>query len=84
MAPAAPTVSGRPAIRDFIAAEIANSKKDGITVKSGEIIGVGASGETGWLGGTWSVTDASGSTVDTRRNAFRVCACRLKRKSGVG
>jgi uncharacterized protein (TIGR02246 family) len=64
LAPGAPAVVGRAAIRDFIAADIEKSKAAGVTLKGGDPTGVGVSGDLGWLSGTFSVTDASGTAVD--------------------
>jgi len=65
MAPGAPAVVGRAAIRDFIAADIENSKAAGLTFKGGEITGVGVAGDLAWLGGTFSVTDTTGAAVES-------------------
>jgi uncharacterized protein (TIGR02246 family) len=62
--PGAP-VSGRAAIRDYVASDIEASKAAGLKNNQGEITGVGVSGDLGWVSGTFSVTDASGATVDT-------------------
>src|SRR5712691_9840022 len=62
--PGAPAVTGRAAIRDFIAAETPKSKAAQLTFKSDDITGVGVSGDMGWLSGIYSVTDGSGATVD--------------------
>ena len=64
-APGAQTLAGRAAIRDFIASDIEMSKAAGLTFRNGEATGVGVSGDLGWLSGTFSVTDASGATVDS-------------------
>lgn len=64
MAPGASAVVGRAAIRDFIAADIENSKAAGLGFESGEFTGVGVAGDLAWLSGTFSVTDATGATVD--------------------
>ncbi len=64
MAPGAQVLTGRAAIRDFIASDIGASKAAGLTFRSDENTGVGVSGDLGWLSGTFSVTDPSGATVD--------------------
>ena len=64
LAPGAPAVVGRVAIREFIKSDIEKSKADGLAFKMGEVTGVGVSGDLGWLSGTYLVTDASGATVD--------------------
>jgi len=64
MAPGAPAVTGRSAIREYIASDIALSKSGGVALNLGEVTGVGVAGDTGWLSGTFSATDGSGSIVD--------------------
>ncbi len=64
LAPGAQAVTGRAAIRDFIALDIETSKGAGLSFKNDEITGVGVSGDLGWVSGLFSVTDASGATVD--------------------
>lgn len=61
LAPGAPAVVGRAAIRDFIASDI---KAAGLAIKPDELTDVGISGDLGWATGTFSVVDASGATVD--------------------
>jgi ketosteroid isomerase-like protein len=61
----APAASGHAAIREYIAADIARSKAGGFAFKNGAVTGSGASGDMGWVSGTFSVTDASGTTVDS-------------------
>jgi len=63
--PNAPSVAGRAAIRDFIVSDIAASNGAGVTLNIGEYTGVGVSGDMGWLSGNFSVTDATGATVDS-------------------
>ncbi len=64
MAPGAPSLNGTAAIREFMAADMAKSKAAGLVFKSDATTGVGVSGDIGWLSGIYSVTDASGATVD--------------------
>jgi uncharacterized protein (TIGR02246 family) len=64
LAPGTPAVVGRAAIRDFIASDIAKSKAAGLTFKGDEATDVGVDGDMAWITGTFSVTDASGATVD--------------------
>ncbi|MGI9042854.1 MAG: YybH family protein [Gemmatimonadaceae bacterium] len=64
MAPGAPAAVGRPAIREFMAGDIAASKSAGITA-GGEVTGAGVAGDQGWASGTYAATDASGATVDS-------------------
>ncbi len=64
MAPGVPAAVGRPAIREFLADDIAFAKLAGITLVGGEVTSVGAGGDHGWVSGSYSATDASGATVD--------------------
>ncbi len=64
MAPGAPAVVGRAAIREFIASDIASSKSSGLVLNFGEVTGVGVAGDTGWLSGSFSAADGSGAIVD--------------------
>ena len=64
LAPGAPAVVGRAAIRDFIASDIANSKAAGLALNGNEVTDVGVAGDMAWMTGSFSVTDASGATVD--------------------
>ena len=65
MPPNAPAATGTAAIRAAIAAESANMKAAGMTLKSTATTGIGVSGDLAWMSGTYAVTDASGATVDT-------------------
>jgi ketosteroid isomerase-like protein len=65
MAPGAAVAVGRPGIFAFIEGDIKKTKAAGQVVNAGEITGVGVDGDTGWLSGTFTVTDGSGATVDT-------------------
>lgn len=64
LAPGAPAVVGRAAIREFIKSDIEKTKAAGLAFKMGDTTGVGVSGDLGWLSGTFSITDASGAAVD--------------------
>jgi uncharacterized protein (TIGR02246 family) len=64
MAPGAPAVAGRAAIREFIASDIAKLKAAGLANKGDEVTDAGVAGDIGWVTGTFSVTDASGATLD--------------------
>ena len=55
---------GRAAIRDFIASDIANSKAAGFSFKGDDVTDAGVAGDMAWVTGTFSVTDASGATID--------------------
>lgn len=65
MAPGAPAAVGRASIRDYIASDIANSKAAGLTSKGDEVTDGAAEGNMAWIRGSFSVIDASGTTVDT-------------------
>lgn len=64
MPPNAPAAAGHDAIRAALAADSANARAAGVTlaISSG---GAGGSGDLAWHSGTFTVTDASGATVDT-------------------
>jgi uncharacterized protein (TIGR02246 family) len=62
--PGAPSVAGRTGIREFITGDSANTKAAGLTMNIAEASTVGVSGDLGWQNGTFTVTDASGATVD--------------------
>lgn len=63
MAPGVPAAVGRPAIREFLAGDIAAAKAAGVTT-GGEVTAVGVAGDQAWASGTYSATDASGAMVD--------------------
>jgi uncharacterized protein (TIGR02246 family) len=63
--PGAPSAIGRNAIRAFLAADTANSKAAGVTMNIPQAGAVDVSGDLAYEAGTYSVTDASGATVDT-------------------
>ena len=63
LAPGAPAVVGRAAIRDFIASKSATYKAAGLTSTGDEVTDVGVAGDMAWITGTFSVTDASRATV---------------------
>lgn len=63
--PGAPAATGRDAIRAFLAADSANSKAAGVTFHIPQAGAVDVSGDLAYEAGTYSVTDASGATVDT-------------------
>ncbi len=65
MAPGAAAAVGRDAIRDFIAADIADAKAQGFTFTGDESSDGAVEGNTGWTSGTFTVTDTSGATVAT-------------------
>jgi ketosteroid isomerase-like protein len=65
MAPGAPAAVGREAIRAFIAADSAAAKEAGIklAISDGDVVGV--SGDLAWHSGAYTVSDASGATIDS-------------------
>ena len=65
MPPGVPAITGRAAIKEFIAADIQTSKAAGLVFKVDEPTGIGVSGDLGWASGTDSVTDGSGARVDS-------------------
>jgi ketosteroid isomerase-like protein len=65
MPPGAHAVQGRPAIKTFLGEDATKSKAAGISIKNGTVTGSGVSGDNGWISGTYTVTDASGATVDS-------------------
>jgi len=65
MPPGAPAVKGRSGIKTFLSEDAAKSKATGISVKNASVTGTGVSGETGWVSGTYSIVDASGTTIDS-------------------
>ena len=65
MPPGTPARKGRTAIREFLAADMAKSNAAGVSLQSVAVTGVGVSGDTGWISGTYRVVHASGATLDT-------------------
>jgi uncharacterized protein (TIGR02246 family) len=64
MPPHAPVANGHAAIRAFLTADTAGAKAAGIKLVPGTST-AGVSGNTGWESGTYTVTNASGATVDS-------------------
>ena len=62
--PGAPAAVGRDAIRRFLAADIAATRGAGLTMKIPEAGAVEVSVDHANEAGTYTVTDASGATVD--------------------
>lgn len=56
---------GRAAIRDYVAADIENSKVAGLSFRGDPVSDGSASGNTAWISGTFSLQDAGGATVAT-------------------
>ncbi|MBX3702308.1 MAG: SgcJ/EcaC family oxidoreductase [Steroidobacteraceae bacterium] len=65
LAPGAPTASGREAIREFLQGDVEGAKAAGISLNISPDSTVEMSGDVAWQTGTFTVTDASGATVDT-------------------
>ena len=63
--PGAPAITGHAAIREFLASDSAATKAAGLTMNIPEAGAVDVSGDLAYEAGTYSVTDASGATVDT-------------------
>ncbi len=63
--PGAPAATGTAAIRAFLAGDIAATKAAGLTMNIPEAGVVDVSGDLAYETGTYSVTDASGTIVDT-------------------
>jgi uncharacterized protein (TIGR02246 family) len=64
MPPHAPVATGHAAIRAFLTADTAGAKAAGIKLVPGTST-AGVAGNTGWESGSYTVTDASGATVDS-------------------
>ena len=64
MPPHAPVANGHAAIRAFLTADTAGAKAAGIKLVPGTST-AGVAGDTGWESGTYTVTNASGATVDS-------------------
>jgi ketosteroid isomerase-like protein len=62
--PGAPAATGRAAIRKFLADDTAATRGAGLTMNIPEAGAVDVSGDLAYEAGTYTVTDASGATVD--------------------
>jgi uncharacterized protein (TIGR02246 family) len=62
--PGAPAAVGRDAIRRFLLADTAATRGAGLTMNIPEAGAVDVSGDLAYEAGTYTVTDASGATVD--------------------
>ena len=62
--PNAPAVSGRAAIRGFLAKEMDGAKKAGVAFGLGAKPAGGVSGGMGWQSGTYAVKDKAGKVVE--------------------
>ena len=63
--PGAPAVTGRSAIREFLAGDTAATRAAGLTMNIPAAGAVDLSGDLAYEAGSYSVTDPSGATVDT-------------------
>lgn len=63
--PGAPSARGSAAIREFLKGDVAGTKAAGLKLNIPEAGDVHVSGDLAFEAGTYSVTDASGATVDT-------------------
>ena len=64
MPPHAPVANGHAGIRAFLTSDTAAAKSAGVKLVPGTST-TGVSGDTGWESGTYTITDASGATVDS-------------------
>ncbi len=64
MAPGSPPASGKAAIKQLVAKEIAGAKSGGVTLAQGKLNDVGIKGNMAWHSGTYSVMKGS-TAVDT-------------------
>jgi ketosteroid isomerase-like protein len=63
--PNAPAVAGRNAIRAFLAREMDQARKAGLTFSLDADPAGGVSGDVGWQSGTYAVKDKTGHVVET-------------------
>lgn len=63
--PGVAALHGRAAIEAYLKTDTANSMKQGLKMKLGEITGAHESGDTMWVSGAWMAVDAQGKTVDS-------------------
>lgn len=73
LAPGAPTATGREAIRTFLKGDVEGAKAAGISLNISPDSTVEISGDVAWQTGTFTVTDASGTTVDTGKFLSVLC-----------
>ena len=64
MPPHAAVATGHAAIRAFLTADTAAAKSAGVKLVPGTTT-AGVAGDTGWESGSYTATDASGTTVDS-------------------
>ncbi len=65
MPPGAPVATGRAAIRTFLAADAAASKKANVTFVLGPKPAGGVAGDWGWQSGSFTIKDKAGKVVDS-------------------
>jgi len=65
MAPDVPAATGIAAIRDYYSKSMPQFQATGLTAVEGPTGQIGISGDLGWQGTTYTVTDKSGATVET-------------------
>lgn len=63
--PGAPAARGRDAIREYLAGDVTATKGAGLTMNIPEADALHVSGDLAYDAGTYTVTDASGATVDS-------------------
>jgi uncharacterized protein (TIGR02246 family) len=73
LAPGAPAIEGRDAIRAFFEADIAASRSAGLTTTLADESRIDMSGDVAWQTGTFTVADANGTTVDTGKYLSVLC-----------
>ena len=64
MPPHAPVATGHAGIRAYLTADTAGAKAAGVKLVPGAAT-AGVAGDTGWESGSYTITDASGATVDS-------------------
>lgn len=65
MPPGADRVQGREAIGAYLGKDAEGAKAAGFAIQNVAVTGSGVSGDLGWVSGTYVVTDASGTEVDS-------------------
>lgn len=64
MPPHAPVARGHAEIRAYLTRDIAGAKAAGVKLIPGTST-AGVAGDTGWESGSFTITDASGATIDS-------------------
>jgi ketosteroid isomerase-like protein len=65
MPPNMPAVHGRPAIKTLLGSMAAQTQAAKYSLKNGQVTGAEVSGDMGWISGTYTVSDSTGSAVDS-------------------